>query len=229
MKEKWLISIAVTVMAIMGLSIAFAESGGAPSTFAGGGPAQTTEPASIDGYRSAHFGMTETEVRKAIKTDFSVDDPTKAVNDNERTTALIVPGKTLIPDSPPATVSYIFGTTTAKLIQVNVIWGDAGGIEAKKIVPTTNALAAYFLENGSYAKDSLALNQGLSDGTILAFRGADAKGHMIVLQLVPIHDPTDDKKAGKDKPVEFKKAMLRLSYIANSTKPDVFRIEKGKF
>ena len=92
-----------------------------------------------------------------------------------------------------------------------------------------NALAAYFLDKGSYAKDSVAVNQGLPDGTVLVFRGTDAKGRMVVLQLVPITDPGADKKVTKDKPVEFKKAVLRLSYIANPLKPDVFRIEKGRF
>ncbi len=226
--KKLSVAIAVSAVAILGLSIAFAESG-KPASSVGGDPAQAAEPATIDGYRSAHFGMTEAEVKKAIKADFSVDEPARAVNDTERTAVLIVPGKTLVPDSPPATVSYIFGATTAKLIQVNVVWGDAGGVDAKQVVPTTNALAAYFLDKGSYAKDSVAVNQGLPDGTVLVFRGADAKGRMVVLQLVPIVDPVDEKKASKDKPVEFKKAMLRLSYIANPTKPDVFRIEKGKF
>ena len=52
---------------------------------------------------------------------------------------------------------------------------------------------------------------------------------MVVLLLAPIIDPADEKKAGKDKPIEFKKAILRFSYIANPTKPNVFRIEKGRF
>ena len=226
--KKMSVLIAVSAVAILGLSIAFAESG-KPASSVGSDLGQGAEPATIDGYRSAHFGMTESEVKKAIKIDFSLDEPARTVNDAERTTVLIVPGKTLIPDSPPATLSYIFGATTAKLIQVNVVWGDNGGVDAKQIVPTTKALASYFLDKGSYAKDSLAMNQGLPDGTVLVFRGADAKGRMVVLQLVPIVDPADDKKAGKDKAVEFKKAMLRLSYVANPTKPDVFRIEKGKF
>ena len=226
--KKMSVVIAVSAVAILSLSQGFAESG-KPASSVGGDPTQAAEPATIDGYRSARFGMSETEVKKAIRTDFNVDEPAKAVNETERTSVLVVPGKTLITDSPPATVSYIFGATTSKLIQVNVVWGENGGVDAKQVVPTTNSLASYFLDKGSYAKDSVAVNQGLPDGTVLVFRGADAKGRMVVLQLVPIVDPADEKKTGKDKPVEFKKAMLRLSYIANPTKPDVFRIEKGKF
>ncbi len=227
MKKISLIA-AIPLIGVLGVSMALADN--KPVAASGADMIQqSAEPAVVDGYRSARFGMNEAEVKRAIKTDFSVDEPAKAVNDTERTNILMVPGKSLIPDSPPATVSYIFGATTAKLIQVNVVWGDNGGVDAKQIVPTTNALVAYFLDKGSYAKDSVAVNQGLPDGTVLVFRGADAKGRMVVLQLVPILDPADEKKAGKEKPVEFKKAMLRLSYIANPTKPDVFRIEKGRF
>ena len=192
-------------------------------------PSATVEAVSIDGYRSARFGMSEAEVKKAIKTDLGGDAPARVVNETERTTVLLASNRVLLPDSPPATLSYILGASSAKLIQVNIVWGDNGGVDAKQIVPTANALAAYFLEEGSYAKDSVVVNQGLPDGTALVFRGADAKSRMVVLQLVPIAPPADEKKPGKDKQVEFKKAMLRLSYIANPTKPDVFRIEKGKF
>ena len=231
MKLRFL-AIGVLVAALWGPQLAQAEPGNAQTPGGGSSATKNFEPAVIDGYRSAHFGMTESEVKKAIKADLGVDDPTRTTNDVERTTVMVVTGKTLLPETPPATVSYILGASSSKLIQVNVVWGDNGGADAKQIVATVNALTAYFLDKGSYAKDSLAVNQGLPDGTALAFRGADAKGHMVVLQLIPIPDPTDAKKDGKDakdKPVQFKKAMLRLSYIGNPAKPDVFHIDKGQF
>jgi len=218
--KRQIIVCAVMIMAALGTQTAFAEGDHAQSNL---------EPAIIDGYRSAHFGMTEAEVKVAIKSDFGVSDPKRTINDVERTTIFTVPAKALLPDSPPATISYILGASSSKLIQVNVVWGENGGAEAKQIVSTTNALAAYFVDKGSYAKDSQAVNQALPDGTLLVFRGADTKGRMVVLHLIPVSEPADEKKAAKDKPVEFKKAMLRLSYIANPTKPDVFRIEKGRF
>lgn len=221
------VAIVVALAAIFGLSPALAETEGAPTS--GAPTSAAVEPATIDGYRSARFGMTEAEVKKAIKADLSVDDPAKTVNAVERTSVLSVAGRSLIPDSPPATVSYILGATTAKLVQVNIVWGEKGGADAKQIVPIANALAAYFLDKGSYAKDSVAVNQNLPDGTVLVFRGADAKGRMVILQLTPIIDPAEAKKATKDKPVELKKATLKLSYVANPAKPDVFRIEKGRF
>jgi hypothetical protein len=224
MKLKILSGVMVAVLTASA-ALAYAESA-SPQQVA---PVQPAEPAVIDGYRSAHFGMTEAEVKKALKSDLGVSDPVETVNGNEHTTVLLVTGKTLIPDSPPATVSYIFGASTAKLIQVNVVWGDNGGADVGQIVSTTNALTSYFVGRGSYVKDSLLANQKLPDGTILAFRGSDAKGHMVVLHLVPFPEQSDVKKDGKDKPVEIKKAMLELSYIADPAKPDVFHIEKGQF
>lgn len=228
--KKVSVVLAVSMAALFGLSSAIAQNNASSSAAAAGSdPAQVVEPASVDGYRSARFGMTEAEVKKAIKADFSIDDPGKTVNGTQRTTVLVVSGKSLIPDTPPATISYILGATTAKLIQVNVVWGGNGGADAKQIAFTANALSAYFQEKGSYARDSVAINQNLPDGSMLVFRGADAQGRMVVVQLAPVIDPAEAKKSEKDKPVELKKATLRLSYVANPTKPDVFRIEKGRF
>jgi len=184
------------------------------------------EPAIIDGYRSAHFGMTEAEVRKAIKTDLGSSDPTQTTNPTERTTILAVTGKTLIPDTPPATVSYILGASSAKLFQVNVVWGDNGGADVGQIVSTASALTSYFMAKASYAKGSVAANQQLPDGSVLAFRGMDAKGHAVVMRFIPIQEQKDGTK---DKPTDVKKAVLVLSYVADPAKPDVFHIEKGQF
>ena len=228
MMKALFVMIAVSAGAALGPSPGLAEAG-KPAPSVGGDPALAAEPAVIDGYRSARFGMSEAEVRKAIRADLGVEEPVRGANETERTTVLVVQGKTLIPDTPPATLSYILGATSAKLIQVNIVWGEATGADLKQILPVANSLAGYFADKGSYAKDSVAVNLTLPDGSVLAFRGSDAKGRMVVLHLLPIATPADLKKPEKDKPIEFKKAALRLSYIANPTKPDVFRIEKGRF
>ncbi|MEI7607631.1 MAG: hypothetical protein WCJ64_09620 [Rhodospirillaceae bacterium] len=227
MKKISLIA-AISLIGAFGVPLALADTKPVAASGADMGQ-QSAEPAIVDGYRSARFGMSEAEVRKAIRSDLGVDEAIRGANETERTTVLVVQGKTLIPDTPPATVSYILGATSAKLIQINVVWGETTGADVKQVLPTANSLVSYFIDKGSYAKDSVAVNQPLPDGSVLAFRGSDARGHMVVLHLVPIIDPADVKRQEKDKPVEFKKAALRLSYIANPTKPDVFRIEKGRF
>lgn len=213
---------------VFGASGAFAESNGGQ----GAVEAPKKEPAVIDGFRSATFGMSESEVKKAIKADFGVSDPTKASNDVERTTILAVAGKTLMPDTPPATISYILGASSAKLIQVNVVWGENGGADVRPVSATAKALVSYFLGKGSYAKDSVIVNQTLPNGSVLAFRGADAKGHMVVMNFFPIAEGKDAKagaKADGDKAPQVTKAMLRLSYVASPGNPDVFHIDKGQF
>ncbi|MBF0563000.1 MAG: hypothetical protein HQL37_13495 [Alphaproteobacteria bacterium] len=242
--NQWVLALVVLAAATMGLSIAHAEPGSQktpvvvseseqtdhPATTATANqPEVVVKPATIDGYRSARFGMTEAEVKKAIREDFGADDSTRVTNDAERTNVLVVSGKTLITGTPPAVVSYIFGASSSKLIQVNIVWGEGGGADAKQIVPATNALVAYFLDRGSYRKENQVVNQPLPDGTFLAFRGADAWGHMVILHLAPAPDPNQVKKKVKDKAPELKKAVLRLSYIENPINPDVFHIEKGAF
>lgn len=183
----------------------------------------------IEGYRSAQFGMKEPEVRKAIKKDLDTDKISSVPNDLERTTVLLVKEQRLLADAPPATVSYILGATSSKLIQINVVWGEDGGADVKPVVTAANALVAYFAGKGAYAKDSVVVNQALPDGSTLVFRGSDAAGHMVVLQLLPVVDKADAKEDTKGRKPEVKKAILKLSYIENPTKPDVFRIEKGQF
>ena len=192
-------------------------------------PPTAPQAAVIDGYRSAHFGMKESDVRKAIRKDLDTDKISSVPNDLERTTVLMVKEQRLLADAPPATVSYILGATSTRLIQINVVWGEDGGADVKPVVTVANALVAYFAEKGAYAKDSVVVNQALPDGSTLAFRGTDAAGHMVVLQLLPVIDKADVKEDVKGKKFEVKKAILKLSYIENPAKPDVFHIEKGQF
>ena len=191
--------------------------------------AAVPQAAVIDGYRSALFGMKEPELRKAIKKDLDTDKVSTVPNDLERTTVLLVKEQRLLADAPPATVSYILGASSSKLIQINVVWGEDGGADVKPIITAANALVAYFAGKGAYAKDSVVVNQTLPDGSTLAFRGTDAAGHMVVLQLLPVVDKADAKEDTKGRKIEVKKAILKLSYIENPTKPDVFHIEKGQF
>ena len=185
------------------------------------------EQATVEGFRSARFGMQAKDVRDAIKKDFGLGDKDVIAGSNpeERTQSLTVKVKDLLPDSPPAAVSYIFGATSKKLIQVNVGWGSAeiGMASLEALVPTANTLRDYFIRKGMYAAPVVA-NQKLPDGSILVFRGIDDKGRMALLQLKPI---AAEKKDGKDQPPT--NGTLLLAYIEDPKNPDVFRLEKGKF
>lgn len=87
------------------------------------------EPAKyeVSGFRDARFGMTEQEVRASVVKTLGVKpaDIVSSANPIEGTTVLTIKVALLDPVPGPAQVAYILGYGSKKLIQVNVIWGDA--------------------------------------------------------------------------------------------------------
>lgn len=191
-------------------------------------------PATVEGFRSAKFGMGEDELRKAIRADFGVKDADieRADNPVERTTALSVIVKDLLPGGGPARVSYILGFTSKKLIHVNVLWArELGDTPNETLLANATTLQSYLSEQ-PFPPENVAMNAPLPDGSILLFRGSDAKSRVVLLVVSGLARQAEAgkkpgaKAAGKeaeDKPV------IRLSYIANATEPDIFRVKPGQF
>jgi hypothetical protein len=79
---------------------------------------------SIAGFRGANFGMTQAQVRGLIETDFRI--APAAINDGENplqhTQVLTVQVPDLVPGGGTASVSYVFGYTTHRLIEINILW-----------------------------------------------------------------------------------------------------------
>jgi len=213
-------------MGILQEELASARTGVAEKPAAG--LSQTKEPAAIAGFRSARFGMTQSKTLEAIRKDFNIaaSDVKREDNALERTLSLVVDVADLLPDAGLGRVVYIFGHKTKKLIQVNIIWGIpvTAKPDAQALVATANLLRNHFIKK-EYAKDSLALNQRLNEGTVLVFRGADQKGRMVLLLLN--NPPKPESKDGK--PDAMPKLSLRLSYIENPASPDIFQIKPGDF
>jgi hypothetical protein len=187
----------------------------------------------IEGFRSAKFGADEKAVRAAIKTDFDADGKAVEVvnTDPQKTTSLVVGVNDLLPDTGPAQVAYIFGYKTKRLIQVNVQWGPPSNPEATResLAKTAVLLRDYFLRQGFAAK-KIRINIPFKDGTVLFFRGEDAKGHLVDLRLVPIGKPAEATATGTAQQDPGKRpAVLRLSYIEDLREPDVFQVKQGTF
>ena len=64
------------------------------------------------------------------------------------------------------------------------------------------------------------MNAPLGRDAIMVFRGTDKQGRMVLLLL-------DNPKNPEGPPNQD--IVLKLSYMQNPEKPDVFQIEKGKF
>jgi hypothetical protein len=184
-------------------------------------------PVVIDGFRSAHFGMTEAEVRKAIEADFKLTGSAVRPGDNpvERTHVLSVTVPDLVPDSGKATVDYVFGFKSQRLIEVNLAWSAATDPANKPttLLHTGATLQAYFQGETFPAGQSVA-NAMLANGGLLLFRGTDPAAHTVVLLLSgPLKQDTKEHQA------QMTPTVLSLVYAADPTHPDVFRLQKGAF
>jgi len=190
-------------------------------------PAAPAELVSIDGFRSAHFGMSEAEIRKAIEADFKLSGSAVRPGDNpvERTHQLSVTVPDLVPDSGKAVVDYVFGYKSKRLIEVNVTWSAATDPANKPatLLQTGATLGGYFRTEAFPAGQTIA-NVMLADGSLVLFRGTDPAGHVVNLVLTgPVHQDTKEHKA------QMTPAVLVLVYAADTVHPDVFRLQKGTF
>jgi hypothetical protein len=223
-KKARLAASLVIAAAVLWPSVTMAESAprGTPS-----GAATTAvagKAADITGFRSARFGMTEDEVRKAAVKDLSVKADAVAAEENgvERTRVLTVQAIEVLPDGGKAAVSYIFGHTSKKLIQVNALWAAStdSTLTAEKLVANANLLSNYFLGQG-FAAESVTVN-AVTTGGLIVFRGMDAKKRMVQVSLLGPMTVMDNKQ-------QFTPAALQLSYVSDPVNPDVFRLKPGQF
>ena len=178
----------------------------------------------MNGFRSAHFGMKEKGVIKAINSDFSVDKKkiSRVVHPIEKTITLGISVSKLIPDSGPSKVFYILGYKSKRLIQINVVWGKPANKKpnAEAVVATANQLRNHFVQK-KFQKEGFAVNSQLSEDVILIFQGKDRKGR--AAKLVLSNPKSENEKTSGEN------IKLTLSYIEKPENPDVFRIKDGDF
>ncbi|MCA9473627.1 MAG: hypothetical protein MRJ96_07885 [Nitrospirales bacterium] len=177
----------------------------------------------LEGFRSARFGMNVQEVEQAILNDFSIEPEAiqREKHPTQKTENLKVTVDDLLPESGTATLYYIFGFQSKQLIQINVIWGGAASAATTpdEIVAIANQLREHFFRKG-FQKEGLMMNAPLGEGILLVFRGTDVRGRMVVLLLT---DPKPQEKSEKKVPT------LRLSYIVDPDNPDIYRIKDDAF
>jgi hypothetical protein len=165
-------------------------------------------PATIEGFRNARFGMSEEQVRQAIRKDFpaAAAKLTSAVHPAEKTTVLSIGVADLLPNTGSVRISYIFGYRSKKLIQINVVWtSDGSAASDETVVATANTLRDYFAPQ-NYKPDSLVANRQLADNTIIVFRASDLQGRTVLLVLsgVAAAARSDGKKGPRPPPLTLK-------------------------
>jgi len=186
----------------------------------------------VTGFRGAHFGMTEQELRAAVVKDFALKpaDITSAVNPIEGTTVLTAKVASLEPGPGPAAVAYILGHASKKLIQINAIWGEqnAAGSDPNAMITAGERLARYFA-GYAWNKDTTRAGVPVGPNTVVLFSGEDGKTGAVRLILDGVKYQM--QKDGKDATSPDPKGPPRIliNYIANRDNPDVATIPKGQF
>jgi hypothetical protein len=177
----------------------------------------------IEGFRSAHFGMSESEVKAAIEGDFKVNGGAirRTVQQVEQTTALTIATKDVVDGTGgPVEISYILGYKSKKLIQVNLIWTGSGAANASRLDRLTALLRGYFMQR-DLRRDNMVVDAALPDGSVLAFSGSDAENRQVQLLVHP-----ETHASGSQPAVP---ALVRLAYIADVLRPDVYSLPDGQF
>jgi hypothetical protein len=180
----------------------------------------------IDGFRTAKFGMNEVQLRNAIISDLKVSASaiTKTENQLQRTTVLSVQVPDLVPQGGTATVSYVLGYQTHRLIQVNIIWSP-------EIDPKTTPMMLY--QDGEslqqyFASEDFPANRSTGNiatpNGILLFRATDSTGNAVLLIL-----SGSMTKNQKDNTTALSPNTLTLAYAADALHPDVFQLPRGSF
>ena len=184
-------------------------------------------PIVVKNFRSAHFGMSEKEVRAAISRDFNREgEQIEEQNDPVyRTLTLVIRTNDVIPDSGPCEISYVFGYKTRKLIQVNLLWTmEDGELSADQIRNIGLLLREYFLGRG-YDPDKVSLGGQLQTGATIVFRGFDDEDRMVLL-LIERRRSSSGTQEGEEPSLI---SSLRLSYVEDVDSPDIFQLEEGSF
>ncbi len=157
-------------------------------------------------------------------------DLSTAPNPIEGTTVLTAHVASLDPGPGPAQVAYIFGHSSKKLIQVNVIWGDdpKSKSDANAMVTAGTRLERYF-SGYSWRKDTTRAGIPVGDNTVVMFAGEDGKkgAVRVVVDGVKYQVMQAGKETSSPEPKGPPK--LVINYIADRENPDVAKIEKGKF
>jgi hypothetical protein len=209
-----------------------AAAGAAP---AAGAPAAATTEApsagaddkakSIDGFRSAKFGMGEADVRAAMIKDFNAKPDAIKAQDNasELTHSILMSVPELLPNGGTAELSYVFGYKSKSLIQVGAVWskGTDAAITPEKLFSNANILRAHFMGEG-FKPDSIAMNMPVAGGIVM-FRGSDAKDRSVILLL----QGTFENKENNQRVLT--PTSLLLFYVADAKSPDIFKLPPGQF
>ncbi len=193
-------------------------------------PAGALAQSGVEGFRSAHFGMTEPQVREAIRADFRLGNAAvRAVTHPvEKTRVLQVTVRDLVPGGGgQSQIAYVLGFQSRTLIQVNILWTAGDPAAAEALVAVGQTLRNHFLaDRARFRNETVVANQPLADGRTVLFRGADEQQRTVEL-IIALATSTKESAGGTGS-TRLAGAQLRLMYIRSPGNPDIHRASPGK-
>lgn len=220
-------SLALTLAAcLLFPALAISNASATPTAGAPTADNQNAGP-SITGFRGANFGMTEAQVRSAIESDFKLPAAAISAGENvaQRTDVLIATVPNLIPGGGKATIAYIFGYQSHKLMQITVVWSSQidSTVTPRTLQLNGVTLQQYFAAEG-FPPQRTEGNLATPNGELL-FRATDPAGNVVGLLI----SGTIAKQSASTKTPAFVPAELTLTYASNAQHPDIFQLQKGSF
>lgn len=187
----------------------------------------------VKGFRSALFGMDEAEVRAAAAKDFAVqpDQLRREVSVSDGTAGLILELPKLAPGPGAATVQYILGASSGRLIHVNVVWTVPEGAPAgqrEQLVGASLQLTRYY-RGFSWAPKKALVELPAGPNSVIAFAGEDEAGRAVEMRLDGVAFTQVVNGKTVQSPPPKGPARLRLAFDKDPRKPDVARIAAGTF
>ncbi len=186
-------------------------------------------PYHVTGYGNARFGMTPEEVQAVIATDFpqSLAAMKDALDPIAATRAIGIVVDNLAPAPGLATITYVFGAASKRLVAVNTYW-IATGVATRQQQDQMTA-AAKQLTARLLAQDwpFMQVSRGfvVAPGTLVVFAGQDDHGAGVEVRLVGTPFKLEKRRAKKgDVPIAILPpgpAKLLYSVVANVKNPDV--------
>jgi hypothetical protein len=187
----------------------------------------------VTGFRDARFGMSEAEVRAVVTKSLGVKaaDITSAANPVEGTNVVTARVASLDPVPGPAQVAFIFGYSSKKLIQVNVIWGDDKAkdpTDSNALITAGTRLERYF-STFAWRKDTTRAGIPVGDNTVVLFSGEDEKKGAVRLIVDGVKYQMQKEGTQTTSPEPKGPPKLIINYIADRENPDIAKIDRGKF
>jgi hypothetical protein len=229
----WILAVIVLLAIAAGLAFVFRDEllpqsslVGESATPEAAGEDAVEPEVQINGYRSATFGMTEEEVRQAIATDFGIGEDGIRVQENERQRTKVLQIATdrfsaQVADHL-AIVSYIFGYSSQRLIEVKVVWGtDITPDFSAADFNTKAALLRTRLRNQNFEPAMVREGVEMEDGSQLLFQGEDNKGRGVILLMRQLQREAAAESEGAE-PQQETIYRLLLSYVESLRNPDIY-------